>query len=82
MHKKDELKNILNRIAPIQVGRHGQIMEWNEDYDEVEDILGVHENPICYIRFSNTNGIQKNIAEIKRYVSEISAASRFVFVVV
>lgn len=31
-----ELKNILNRIAPIQVGRHGQIMEWNEDYEEAE----------------------------------------------
>lgn len=31
-----ELKNILNRIAPIQVGKHGQIMEWNEDYEEAE----------------------------------------------
>lgn len=26
----------LHRIAPIRIGRHGQIMEWNEDYDEVD----------------------------------------------
>jgi len=26
----------LERIAPIAVGRHGQIMEWNEDYEETD----------------------------------------------
>lgn len=30
------LENELKRIAPIRVGRHGQIMEWNEDYEEAE----------------------------------------------
>ncbi len=30
------LERILGRIAPISIGRHGQIMEWNEDYEEVE----------------------------------------------
>lgn len=32
----DELQEVLKRIAPIRIGKHGQIMEWNEDYDEVE----------------------------------------------
>lgn len=31
-----ELNNILKRIAPISIGKYGQIMEWNEDYEEVE----------------------------------------------
>ena len=31
-----ELQDVLKRIAPIRIGKHGQIMEWNEDYDEVE----------------------------------------------
>ena len=26
----------LPRIAPISIGRHGQIMEWNEDHEETE----------------------------------------------
>jgi len=26
----------LARIAPMRVGKHGQIMEWNEDYEEAE----------------------------------------------
>ena len=29
-------KEVLSRIAPIRVGKHGQIMEWNEDYEEAE----------------------------------------------
>ncbi|MBO4687568.1 MAG: glycoside hydrolase family 95 protein [Clostridiales bacterium] len=29
-------KEVLARIAPIRVGKHGQIMEWNEDYEEAE----------------------------------------------
>ncbi len=31
-----ELQKTLQRIAPIRIGRFGQIMEWNEDYEEVE----------------------------------------------
>ena len=27
---------VLSRIAPIRVGKHGQIMEWNEDHEEAE----------------------------------------------
>ncbi len=27
---------VLARLAPISVGKYGQIMEWNEDYDEEE----------------------------------------------
>ncbi|MBR5973665.1 MAG: glycoside hydrolase family 95 protein [Clostridiales bacterium] len=29
-------EEVLKRIAPIRVGKHGQIMEWNEDYEEAE----------------------------------------------
>ena len=29
-------KNVLDRIAPLKIGRYGQIMEWNEDYEEEE----------------------------------------------
>ena len=32
----DELKAILKKISPIRIGKYGQIMEWNEDYEEVE----------------------------------------------
>ena len=32
----EELEAVLERIAPINIGRFGQIMEWNEDYDEIE----------------------------------------------
>lgn len=31
-----ELTAALRRLAPIRVGGHGQIMEWNEDYEETE----------------------------------------------
>ena len=27
---------VLSRIKPTEIGKHGQIMEWNEDYDEEE----------------------------------------------
>ena len=30
------LEAMLKRLPPISVGRHGQIMEWSEDYDEPE----------------------------------------------
>lgn len=32
----DRLARTLQRIAPICIGKHGQIMEWNEDYDEID----------------------------------------------
>ena len=32
----DELKEVLTKIAPLKIGKHGQIMEWNEDYEEAE----------------------------------------------
>lgn len=30
------LGKVLTRIAPIRTGRYGQILEWNEDYEETE----------------------------------------------
>ena len=29
-------EKVLSRMAPIRVGKYGQIMEWNEDYEEAE----------------------------------------------
>ncbi len=31
-----KLEESLKKIAPINIGKHGQIMEWNEDYEEVD----------------------------------------------
>ncbi|MDF2941764.1 MAG: hypothetical protein K0S01_622 [Herbinix sp.] len=31
-----KLEELMNKFVPIQVGRHGQIMEWREDYEEAE----------------------------------------------
>lgn len=31
-----EAEAILQKLPPIQIGKHGQIMEWQEDYDEIE----------------------------------------------
>ncbi len=33
----ERIPQILERIAPIRIGRCGQIMEWNEDYEEVDE---------------------------------------------
>lgn len=33
---RDRAEEVLSRIAPITIGKHGQIMEWNEDYEEDE----------------------------------------------
>ncbi len=30
------MQDVLKRIAPIRIGKYGQIMEWNEDYEELE----------------------------------------------
>jgi alpha-L-fucosidase 2 len=30
------MKNALERLAPTRIGKYGQIMEWNEDYEEVD----------------------------------------------
>jgi alpha-L-fucosidase 2 len=32
----DEVNTARSRLAPNQVGKHGQIQEWIEDYDEIE----------------------------------------------
>ena len=31
-----ELNEYLEKLPPIQIGKYGQIMEWHEDYDEIE----------------------------------------------
>jgi len=31
-----QMQETLKRIAPIRIGKYGQIMEWNEDYEEME----------------------------------------------
>jgi len=33
---REQLKATLKRLPPIQIGKHGQVMEWSEDYDEPE----------------------------------------------
>ncbi len=32
----ERIPEALRRIAPIQIGKYGQIMEWNEDYEEAD----------------------------------------------
>ncbi len=32
----DTLQSMLEKLPPISIGKYGQIMEWAEDYDEVE----------------------------------------------
>ena len=32
----DELKSVLSKLPPLRVGKFGQIMEWSEDYEEIE----------------------------------------------
>jgi len=32
----EKLEETLRLIAPIGIGKHGQIMEWNEDYEELD----------------------------------------------
>lgn len=34
--KRAEWKRLLDRLPPLQVGKHGQLQEWLEDYDETE----------------------------------------------
>ena len=31
-----QLQSMLQKLPPIQIGKHGQIMEWSEDYEEEE----------------------------------------------
>ena len=31
-----ELENALSQLPPYQIGKHGQIMEWSEDFDECD----------------------------------------------
>ena len=30
----ERLKNIISKLPPLRIGKHGQIMEWSEDFDE------------------------------------------------
>ncbi len=32
----ERAEQVLSKIAPIRIGKYGQIMEWNEDYEEEE----------------------------------------------
>lgn len=32
----EKMKNMYTRLRPDSIGKHGQVMEWAEDYDEVE----------------------------------------------
>ena len=34
--KRADWKRILDRIPPLQIGKHGQLQEWLEDYEETE----------------------------------------------
>jgi alpha-L-fucosidase 2 len=34
--RRQTWQSILDRLPPLKVGRHGQLQEWNEDFDEVE----------------------------------------------
>jgi alpha-L-fucosidase 2 len=35
---RDRLQRTLCRLPPLQVGKHGQLQEWIEDYDETESL--------------------------------------------
>jgi len=32
----EKMPQALEKLAPVQIGKYGQIMEWNEDYEEVD----------------------------------------------
>jgi len=32
----DRIKDALNKLHPTKIGKHGQIMEWTQDYEELE----------------------------------------------
>ena len=34
--RRDTWHSILDRLPPMKVGRHGQLQEWNEDFEEAE----------------------------------------------
>ena len=34
--KRDEWRDMLDRLMPLKIGRHGQLQEWGEDYEEAE----------------------------------------------
>ena len=40
-----KLEEIRKRLAPNQIGKHGQLMEWLEDYDEVE----IHHRHVSHL---------------------------------
>ena len=36
VHEIETFKKLRSKLTPLQIGRHGQIMEWREDYEEKE----------------------------------------------
>lgn len=61
---KDWIKNLLakkDKLAPTSVGKHGQIMEWLEDYDEV-DIHHRHVSQLYGLHPSNELTYEKTPA--------------------
>jgi len=34
--KQEQWKDMLSRLPPLKIGRHGQLQEWNEDFEEHE----------------------------------------------
>ncbi len=32
----EKIPQVLEKLAPVKIGKYGQIMEWNEDYEEVD----------------------------------------------
>jgi alpha-L-fucosidase 2 len=36
----DQLEDALDRLYPFQIGKHGQLQEWNEDFDECAPGMG------------------------------------------
>ncbi|MFO7534581.1 MAG: glycoside hydrolase family 95 protein [Kiritimatiellia bacterium] len=34
--KRAQWQSILDRLPPLKIGKHGQLQEWNEDFDEAE----------------------------------------------
>ena len=45
VEKRQEWIGILKELAPIQIGRHGQLQEWLEDYEEI-DVGHLHFAPL------------------------------------
>lgn len=61
---KEDFENVINKIMPTQIGKHGQIMEWAKDYEEYEEghrhishLYGLH--PSAQITMDGTPELAK-----------------------